>query len=462
MATSQTCEVLQHLCRTVLLGDGAGLTDGQLLESFLSRRDEAAMAVLLRRHGPMVWGVCRRVLRNHHDAEGAFQATFLVLARKAASIASRELLANWLYGVAHRTALKARATFARRRGRERQVTEMPEPAAAEPGPWDGLRPLLDQALSRPPDPLRAALVLCDLEGKIRKEAAGQLGLPEGTVASRLARARAMLARRLARRGLALSGLALAAVLTREAASAAVPASLVSVTAESANLVAAAPSRAARAIPAEVVALTEGVLRAMLLTKLKWTAAVLLLIAVGVGAGMGVCRTQAVEPPAPDTPGRARLAQRDQERPAPDDVPPREPASVTVVLRVGEHLKYDHVQRLVKGLQAVLDVKGLDIEDAGPTQELTARIRCTRGKPGVPQAVGKAVEVLLSHGVERISIGDAAKADGGADATSPRSAGGLRSLQERVTAMEGKLDRLAELVGRLVDEKRSTPPRKDRP
>src|SRR5436305_4006248 len=101
------------------------------------------MEVLVRRHGPMVWGVCRRVLRNHQDAEDAFQATFLVLVRRAASIASRELLANWLYGVAHRTALKARATAAKRRERARQVTEMPEPAVTQPDQWRDVQPVLD-------------------------------------------------------------------------------------------------------------------------------------------------------------------------------------------------------------------------------------------------------------------------------------------------------------------------------
>src|SRR5262245_24823039 len=113
MATSRTSEVLQHLRRAVLLRDGAGLTDGQLLEGYLSRRDEAALAALVRRHGPMVWGVCRRILHNWHDAEDAFQATFLVLVRKARSVEPREMVAHWLYGVAHQTALKARATTAK-------------------------------------------------------------------------------------------------------------------------------------------------------------------------------------------------------------------------------------------------------------------------------------------------------------------------------------------------------------
>src|SRR5262249_55553423 len=159
-------------------------------------RDEATLATLVRRHGPMVWGVCRRVLHNYHDAEDAFQATFLVLVRKAASIASPGLLANWLYGVAHQTALKARATAAKRRARERQVTEMPEPALSERPLWDDLQPLLEKELSRLPDKYRVAIVLCDLEGKTRKEASRQLGVPEGTLAARLARGRGMLAKRL--------------------------------------------------------------------------------------------------------------------------------------------------------------------------------------------------------------------------------------------------------------------------
>src|SRR5215468_6050463 len=237
MATGQTGEVLRRLRRAVLLRGEAGLTDGQLLESFLSRHDEAAMEVLVRRHGPMVWGVCRRVLGNHHDAEDAFQAAFLVLVRRAASITSRELLANWLYGVAHQTALKARATTARRRWRERQVADVPEPVVADQDRWDDLRPVLDQELSRLPDKYRAVIVLCDLEGKSRKEAAGQLGCAEGTVASRLARARTMLAKRLTLRGVALSGGALAAVLSRQAASAGVPTSVVTSAIEAATLVA---------------------------------------------------------------------------------------------------------------------------------------------------------------------------------------------------------------------------------
>src|SRR6266567_3774237 len=212
MATSQLSEVIQHLRRAMLLRDGAGLTDGQLLEDYLSRRDEAALAALVRRHGPMVWGVCRRVLCNHHDAEDAFQATFLVLVRKASSVVPREMVANWLYGVAHQTALKARATAARRRTREKQVIAMPESALQEQDRWSDLQSLLDQELSRLPDKYRAVIVLCDLEGKTRKEAARHFHLPEGTVATRLATARTMLARRLARHGLAVSGAALAAVL----------------------------------------------------------------------------------------------------------------------------------------------------------------------------------------------------------------------------------------------------------
>jgi RNA polymerase sigma factor (sigma-70 family) len=289
MATSQTSGVIQHLRR--VLRDGAGLTDGQLLEDYISRRDDAAVAALVRRHGPMVWGVCRRVLRNEHDAEDAFQATFLVLVRRAASIASRELLANWLYGVAHQTALKARATVAKRKGRERQVTEMPEPAVTEQDHWRDLQPLLDEELSRLPDKYRGVVVLCDLEGKTRKEAARHLGLPEGTVGSRLARARVLLAKRLTRRGVALSGGALAAMLAREAA-AGMPNWVADSTIKAASLFVAGQA-AAGAISFKAAALTEGVMKAMLFNKLKSAIAVVLILGLmATGATLLSCRKAA--------------------------------------------------------------------------------------------------------------------------------------------------------------------------
>jgi RNA polymerase sigma factor (sigma-70 family) len=284
LATGQASEVIRQVRRALLLRDGAGLTDGQLLQDFIGRRDEAALAALVRRHGRMVWGVCRRVLHNHHDAEDAFQATFLVLVRKAASIGARELLANWLYGVARRTALKARATNAKRKARERQVAEMPEPAATGPDLWDDVQPLLDQELSRLPDAYRAVLVLCDLEGKTRKEAARHLGLPEGTVGSRLARARAMLAERLTRRGVALSGGALAALVTWDTAAGSPP-SVVASTLRVASLFATGQAAARELISAKVAALTEGVLRAMLFRNMKAAAAVLVVaVLVGIGGG----------------------------------------------------------------------------------------------------------------------------------------------------------------------------------
>jgi RNA polymerase sigma factor (sigma-70 family) len=296
MANSQVSGVIQYLRRTTLLRDGAGLTDGQLLEDYISRRDEAAVAALVRRHGPMVWGVCRRILGNHHDAEDAFQATFLVLVRRAASIASRELLANWLYGVARQTALKARATVAKRKVREKQVMETSEPAAVEQDLWNDLRPLLDQELSRLPDNYRVVIVLCDLEGKTRKETARQLGLPEGTVASRLARARTMLAKRLARHGLAAPEGAFAAMLSHNvAASAGVPTSVLSSTIKAASLFAAGQAAATGMISAKVAALTEGVMKTMWLTKLKVVLVLMAAVALSGAAGL-IFRTQAAEPP----------------------------------------------------------------------------------------------------------------------------------------------------------------------
>lgn len=284
MATSQLTEFIQHLRTSVLLGNGTGLTDGQLLGLFVDQRDQAAFAALVKKHGPMVWGVCRRLLLEH-DAEDAFQATFLVLVRRAGSVKPREMVGNWLYGVAHQTALKARAMVAKRKGRERQVTEMPEPATTGNDLWNDLRPLIDQELSRLPDKLRAVIILCDLEGKTRKEAARQLRCPEGTVASRLNQARTMLAKRLARLGLPVSGGALATVLSQKAASAFVPPLIVSSTIKAATLLAAGQTMTAGLVSSKVIALSEGVVKAMMLSKAKIGMMALLVVATA-GAGGG--------------------------------------------------------------------------------------------------------------------------------------------------------------------------------
>jgi RNA polymerase sigma factor (sigma-70 family) len=272
------------------------MTDGDLLERFVAGRDEAAFAALVRRHGPMVWGVCRRVLAGHQDAEDAFQATFLVLIRKAASVVPREMVGNWLYGVAHKPALNARAKEARRRTRERQVTQMPELADREQDLWRYLEPVLDQELSRLPNRYRTAIALCDLGGKTRKEVAQQLGVPEGTLSGWLTRGRAMLAKRLARQGLAMSAAALAAALSQNVLSAGVPAAAAS-TIKAASLLAAGQGAATRAISAKVAALTEGAIKTMLLTKLKLVSAVLLVFsAAGMGAtGLIYHARQAGEP-----------------------------------------------------------------------------------------------------------------------------------------------------------------------
>jgi RNA polymerase sigma factor (sigma-70 family) len=268
MAIRQMNRIIENLRQTVLVQDGAGRSDAQLLECFIARHDEAAFETIVRRHGPMVLSVCRRILRHSHDAEDAFQATFLVLVRKASTLKSKELLANWLYGVAYQTSLKARAVAVKHQARQRQVNEMPEPIKAQQDRWDDLQPLLDHELSSLPDKYRVPIVLCDLEGKTRKEAAQLLGLPEGTLSSRLARARTRLARRLARHGFAFSAGAIATLLSQSAASACVPTALLATTVQAATLIAVGKAAATAIVSAKVAALTEGVLKAMFLTNLK--------------------------------------------------------------------------------------------------------------------------------------------------------------------------------------------------
>jgi RNA polymerase sigma factor (sigma-70 family) len=279
--------VIQHLRRAVLSRDGAGLSDGQLLDCFVARREAAAFAALVRRHGPMVLGVCRRVLGDWHAAEDAFQATFLVLVRKADSIRPRERVGPWLHGVALRAAAKARCRAARRRVVERRAAAAR--ASEPPGDealWRDLRPVLDAELQRLPEAYRAPVVLCDLEGASRGEAARRLGVPEGTISSRLARGRELLGRRLRRRGVALTAALLAAALTRRA-TASLPAGLVEITVHSALGGAAVP----------VAALARGVMHAMWYSQCKLVAAVVAAAGiVALGLGAGAHRALAEKPP----------------------------------------------------------------------------------------------------------------------------------------------------------------------
>ena len=223
------------------------LSDGQLLDRFVERRDASAFEAIVERYGPLVWGVCRRVLRDHHDAEDAFQATFLVLARKAASVMPREKLGNWLYGVAFQTAMKARATRAKRRVRERPAWEMTEPEAVPDEHADELLSRLDREVTRLPEKYRMPIILCELEGKTHRQAAEQLGWPVGTVSGRLSRARALLASRLSRPGTPLTVGALGVLLAHDVARAGVPPELVRSTAQAASL-----SMAGKAVTAGVV------------------------------------------------------------------------------------------------------------------------------------------------------------------------------------------------------------------
>jgi RNA polymerase sigma factor (sigma-70 family) len=179
--TAPLTDVLRHLRLLVGWSSAAGQTDGQLVNRFVSSREEAAFEELLARHGPMVLGVCRQLLREPQDAEDAFQATFLVLVRRAASIRKRDQLASWLYGVAHRVAARVRSQKARRSQRERQGVDIVAVEPSSQGVWDDCQPLIHEEINRLPDKYRLPVVLCCLEGKTQEEAARDLGWTRSAV-----------------------------------------------------------------------------------------------------------------------------------------------------------------------------------------------------------------------------------------------------------------------------------------
>jgi RNA polymerase sigma factor (sigma-70 family) len=278
-------DVLRHLRTLYCFGVIGDLSDEQLLQCFV-RRDEAAeeaFAILVERHGAMVLGVCLRLLGNNsHEAEDAFQATFLVLARKARSVSRRDKLASWLYGTAVRTANESRRRAARRKAREARASVSLEINATEKEFPDELRDILDQELARLPAAHRVAVILCELEGLSRTEAAHRLGVPEGTLSSRLARAKIQLRDRLTRRGVALSTLTISTALIRQAHAISLPLSLIESTVAAATHVVSGISVAGM-ITVSAATLTEGVLQAMFVTKLKaavWAVGTMAAVASG--------------------------------------------------------------------------------------------------------------------------------------------------------------------------------------
>jgi RNA polymerase sigma factor (sigma-70 family) len=356
MANGSLSAVLQYL-RRLQRGPGstADVGDARLLERYTALGDEAAFAALVRRHGPMVWGVCTRLLHHTQDAEDAFQATFLVLVRKARSLHGPDRLPPWLYGVAYRTALKARAEAARRKARESMAVEKragKEPAEAV---WDDLRSVLDEEVNRLPRRYRTPFLLCYLEGMSNDEAARRLGCPKGTVCSRLSRAREILRKRLGRRGVSLSGAALATVLSEHAAPAAVPLALAEATI--ALGFGAASGVTAGTLSTHAAVLAEGVLHGMFLTKLKL--AVVIVLALGiVGSGAGFLthhpagkQAQAAAPPqaGPAPPAVAAKKEERPEKEAPKDTEP-----------IGPHAKSREMElRPSKALATPVKFPGFD-------------------------------------------------------------------------------------------------------
>jgi RNA polymerase sigma factor (sigma-70 family) len=273
MADAPLGTVLRHIRRLTVSETTRSRTDAELLGRVAASCEPDAFTALVQRHGPLVWSVCRHVLRHHQDAEDAFQATFLVLVRKARSIRKAEALASWLHGAAYRTALRAKRDAAIRRVHERWGKNMP---VEQPLPESALREalaLVDEEIQRLPPRERAVFVHCCLEGRSRAEAAEQLGWKEGTVCGTLARARKRLQDRLSRRGVTLSA-ALGALALAQQAEGAAPVGLARTTIEAALCYAAAPPSAS-AVPDRILALADGAAKGLVLSRARAASALLL-------------------------------------------------------------------------------------------------------------------------------------------------------------------------------------------
>src|SRR6516162_8577777 len=294
MAANHIGTIVREPHRTVGFHAMAERTDSQLLQDFAASQREEAFAALLHRHGPMVWSVCRHILPHEQDAEDAFQATFLVLARRAGSIRRTEALAGWLHRVASRIARKARTMAMKRNQREMSLEHEPPAPPVSDLAWRELQGILDEELQRLPEKYRSPFILCCLEGRSRAEAAAELGWKEGTLSSRIAHARALLQDRLTRRGVMLSAALTASAMWNQPASAA----LIHATQKAASLVAAGQAMSAAASPT-VAALVDG---AGGIVGMKAKLAVLVLLAGIIGGTLGLASSE--RPAATDEQARS--------------------------------------------------------------------------------------------------------------------------------------------------------------
>jgi RNA polymerase sigma factor (sigma-70 family) len=383
--------VLRHIRAVAVPESTRELSDGQLLEQFAARANGPAFAELVRRYGRLVWGVCRNVLGNDHDADDAFQATFLVLVRQAASVRKAAALSSWLHGVAYRVAMKAKRGAARRRAHERQAPQPPQARPVSESAWRDLQAALDEEVHGLPDRLRVPFVLCFLEGKGPADVAGQLGWKVSTVRTRLSQARQELLLRLARRGVSLSAALCAATLCREAAGAALPTALATMTVRAALAEAAGKPGA---VSPHLAGLIEGGLRPMALSNAKTI--VTLVLALGLactGAGLWAGGPFGTDPRSADA-GKARAAQGPGAESAPQVPKPANTAQdddkkITVSGRVldpdGKPVRAARVLVLDRPAGATRAREGFSLDLAGETEtdaqgRFQLRVRPPGGQP----------------------------------------------------------------------------------
>ena len=385
------------------------LTDNQLLDNFVSSGDQASFEVLVWRHGAMVLTLCQRLLRDSHSAEDAFQATFLIFSRKAASIGKREAVASWLYKVAYRVVLRARSRTVRHGTLDSSddllaAAEIPDLVGHE------TRTLIEAEIYRLPEKYRVPVILCYLEGYTNQQAARQLNCPEGTILSRLSRARERLRVRLAGCGLSLSAAALGTILSENAASAATTDVLVSSTINAAIPYASGPVTSGQISPS-VVALSEGVLQSMFLNKVKFAVvAILSLATVGPIIGLVALRALADKPAAAVDGAETRDASPTVDRTA-------EPIEV---FRTGDELivqldRFDLLREAHNGLNAALKLRGggkdkdllidlsdpavkgtlvIDLSKFGNCTGMSIAVKDAAGKVLAEKSVAPIVEVLV--------------------------------------------------------------------